>query len=595
MPCFQLAGREPEGVTQGKPPGASCRRNYSGRGRGAFCARRPAEAGHVELGRFTKRVGVQGKMTGAQAAAAALCCQEVRCVFGIPGAQNNEFWDALKAKGVPYLLVAHEASASVMADASTRATGAIGVFSVVPGPGLTNALTGIGEALFDSIPIVCLVTDIDRSAHAKIGQVHGLDNTSILRPVVKALVEVRHQAEIPQAIFQAFQIAASGEPGPVGVLIPFPLYAEVWNYDLPVPPPCPPPFDEQAYRRALAHLSDRRRRVGIYAGLGCVDASPSLAAVAELLQAPVATSVSGKGTLPDQHPLAVGWGYGKQGTRAAEAAFKEVDLVLAIGVRFSEVSTANYAIPKHDVLIHVDINPNNLGRNVPAHVAVCSDSRLFLDRLLFDGDAVRRAPCPRLWQHIQDLRQVDRCEAATVRINPCVDPMFFLSRLRAALGPDELIFVDVTAATHWASETMEVPGPRRYFTPADNQSMGWAIPAAIGAQRVRPDRQVVCVTGDGCFLMSAIETSTAVRAGLPVKFFVLDDGAYHYMQMLQEPVYRRTTATELARIDFAAFAQGMGLAYNQIVDNADALAGVQRAPRHAGASPHAGGRQLRRA
>jgi acetolactate synthase-1/2/3 large subunit len=107
--------------------------------------------------------------------------------------------------------------------------------------------------------------------------------------------------------------------------------------------------------------------------------------------------------------------------------------------------------------------------------------------------------------------------------------------------------------------------------------MGWAIPAAIGAQRVRPDRQVVCVTGDGCFLMSAIEMSTAARAGLPVKFFVLDDGGYHYMQMLQEPVYRRTTATEIARIDYAAFAQAVGLGYNQIVDNADALAGIQRA------------------
>ena len=137
--------------------------------------------------------------------------------------------------------------------------------------------------------------------------------------------------------------------------------------------------------------------------------------------------------------------------------------------------------------------------------------------------------------------------------------------------------MDVTAATHWASETIEVPGPRRYFTPADNQSMGWAIPAALGAQRVRPDRQVVCVTGDGCFLMSAIEISTAVRASLPVKFFVLDDGAYHYMQMLQEPVYRRTTATELARLDFAAFAQSMGVAFNQITDNADAQAGIERA------------------
>ena len=141
----------------------------------------PAQAG-IELGRYTRRDGVQGKMTGAQAAAAALCCQGVRCVFGIPGAQNNEFWDALKAKGVPYLLVAHEASASVMADASARATGTVGVFSVVPGPGLTNALTGIGEALYDSIPVVALITDIDRSQHAKIGQVHGLQETPSVTP-----------------------------------------------------------------------------------------------------------------------------------------------------------------------------------------------------------------------------------------------------------------------------------------------------------------------------------------------------------------------------------------------------------------------------
>ena len=390
-----------------------------------------APASGVELGRFTRRTGVHGKMTGAQAVAATLACEGVPCVFGIPGAQNNELWDALKARAVPYLPVTHEASASVMADAAARATGTVGVFSVVPGPGLTNALTGIGEALYDSVPVVCLVTDIDRAPGAKIGQVHGLANAEILRPVVKALVEVRHQAEIPQAIFEAFQIAAGGEPGPVGVVIPYPLYTEVWNYDLPAPPPKPPPFDEQNYRRALALLSDRRRRVGIYAGLGCVDASPSLAAVAELLQAPVATSVSGKGCIPDTHPLAVGWGYGKQGTRAAEAAFKQVDLVLAVGVRYSEVSTANYAIPKHDVLIHVDVNPQNLGRNVPANAVVCSDSRVFLDRLLYDAEAVRRPPCPALWQNIAQWRQVDRCEAATVRITPCVDPMFFLSQLSA--------------------------------------------------------------------------------------------------------------------------------------------------------------------
>jgi acetolactate synthase-1/2/3 large subunit len=537
----------------------------------------PVRGDHVELGRFVRREGVRGKMTGAQAVAATLACEGVPCLFGVPGAQNNELWDALKARGVPYMLVANEFSASIMADAASRATGAVGAFAVVPGPGLTNAMTGIGEALYDSVPIVGIITDIDRSPHAPVGQVHGLANAAIVRPVVKAAIEVRHQAEIPGAIFQAFRVAASGEPGPAVVIIPFPFYQAAWDYDQPAPPPDFVPFDEMAYRRALAHLSDCKRRVGIYAGLGCVEAGPALVAVAELLQAPVATSVSGKGCIPDAHPLAVGWGYGKQGTRAAEAAFKDVDLVLAIGVKYSEVSTANYAIPQPGALIHVDINAQNLGRNLPTHVCVHADARVFLDRLLADAGAVRRPPYPGLWQDIRKWRQVDRCEALTVRIQPCVDPMFLLAQLRDVLGPDELVFVDVTASTHWASETIEAQGPRRYFTPADNQAMGWSIPAAIGAQRVRPDRRVACVTGDGCFLMSAIEMSSAARAGLPVKFFVFDDGAYHYMQMLQEPVYRRTTATEIARIDFAAFAQSVGLTFNQIASNADVLPGLQRA------------------
>ncbi|MDR3633877.1 MAG: thiamine pyrophosphate-binding protein [Isosphaeraceae bacterium] len=536
-----------------------------------------AGAGRVEVGSYVRRPGVQGRMTGAQAAAAALCCEGVRCVFGVPGAQNNELWDAFKARHVPYLLVTNEASSSVMADAAARATGDVGVFSVVPGPGLTNAMTGIGEALADSVPIVGLVTDVNRAPGAPIGQVHQLPNAALLRPVCKAVLEIRHQAEIPGAIHQAYRIAVMGEPGPVAVVIPFPFLNEAWDYDLPVPPPPPLAFDEPAYRQVVCRLADRRRRVGIYAGLGCVDAGPALVAVAEMLQAPVATSVSGKGCIPDAHPLAVGWGYGKQGTRAAEKAFKDVDTVLAIGVRYSEVSTANYAIPKHDEVIHVDANPQNLGRNVHTHVMLCADSGLFLNRLLSDSSALQRPVNPALVKKIQGYRELDRAENTRVRVTDAVDPMIFLTQLRCVLGPEELVFVDVTASTHWASEGIEVQGPRRYFTPANNQSMGWAIPAAIGAQRVRPDRQVVCVTGDGCFLMSAIEMSTAARAGLPVKFFVFDDGTYHYMQMLQEPVFRRTTATEIASVNYAAFAAAVGLGYNEIPHNADLPCGIQRA------------------
>ncbi len=520
--------------------------------------------------------GVKGRMTGAKAAVTALQCECVPCVFGIPGAQNNEFWDAMKTLGMPYLLVTHEASASVMADAAARVLGGVGVCSVVPGPGLTNALTGLGEALLDSIPVVALVTDVARGPGKPSFQVHSLANTEILKPITKAVFEIHHQAQIPSTIHEAFRVARCGEPGPVAVVLPFNFLSEVWDYDDVVPPPYPVPFDENAYRRALGLLSNRKLRVGIYAGLGCVEVGPQLAQAAEIMQAPVATSVSGKGVIPDAHPLAVGWGYGAQGTRAAERAFKDVDLVLAVGVKYSEVSTANYAIPRHRNLIHVDANAKNLGRNVQASVCVNADSSVFFNRLVADAAYVQRTADPRLAQSIKRDREVDRCENRTIRVTEGVDPMAFLSTLRCRLGPDELFFIDVTASTHWAAETIDLPGPRRYFTPANNQSMGWAIPAAIAAKKVRFDREVVSVSGDGCFLMSAIEMSTAARAGLPVRFFIFDDGAYHYMQMLQEPQFKRTTATELARINYHAYAQSIGLGYNEILSNADLDHGIAR-------------------
>src|SRR5262249_49782999 len=154
--------------------------------------------------------------------------------------------------------------------------------------------------------------------------------------------------------------------------------------------------------------------------------------------------------------------------------------------------------------------------------------------------------------------------------------------LRALLNPDALVFVDVSASEHWAAEAFTVFQPRTYFNPTDNQSMGWSIPAAIGAQRVHAGRQVVTATGDGCFLMSATEISTAARECLPVKFFVLDDQAYHYMQALQKPVYLRTTATILAHLDYAALAKGFGVAYQQIDGDRDLEGGIRAALQHAG-------------
>ena len=519
---------------------------------------------------------VEGKMTGAQAVVETLVQEGTDCVYGIPGAQENELWDAMKSKGLQYLLVTHEFSAATMADGYARSTGKPGVLCVVPGPGVTNSLTGLGEALIDSIPVVAIVGDIAQGEKYRPFQVHCLDQVALLKPVTKGVFNVTDVSQIPCAIRQAFQLAASGEPGPTAVVIPYTMLIDTHHYKDPPLAPAGVPFDENAFLHAVQLLSNRKLRIGIYAGQGCMDHGDSLAAVAELLQAPVATSVSGKGVIPDTHPLAVGWGYGPQGTVTAEKIFKGkpllpnhtgVDLVLAIGVRYSEVSTAFYSQPQFKYQIQVDVNADNLGKVMKTDVCVHADAGIFLAKLLEQAECLRRGADAHLIQNIAKLKAED-CKRHSVPEAKCgTDPMSLILSLRRALPEDGMLFVDVTCSEHLAAEAYRVCQPRTYFNPTDNQAMGWSVPAAIGAQKVHGRRAIATLTGDGCFLMSAMEVSTAAREGLPVKFFVLDDQAYHYMQMLQKPAYLRTTATILARMDYEAFAKAMGVSYMEINSN----------------------------
>jgi acetolactate synthase-1/2/3 large subunit len=514
-----------------------------------------------------KRDGLlRGSMTGAEALVETLIKEGTECVFGIPGAQNNELWDTMKSKGLGYLLVTHEFSASCMADGYARSTGKPGVLCTVPGPGITNALSGVGEAYLDSIPLVWIVTDVARGEKYHPYQVHELPHRALLQPLTKAVLEVNGPEEISAMILRAFQSSQSGEPGPVAVLIPYPLLIANHAYHCPSLEPEMPAIDEGAFQNAIGLLANHKWRIGIYAGLGCMNCSPALVEVAEILQAPVATSVSGKGAMPEHHPLSVGWGYGPQGTRTAEEIFKNIDLVLALGVRFSEVSTAYYSVPKTR-LIHVDANPDNLGRIVPADVGVVADAGCFLAMTNEHRECIARQPNDRLTAQIAQLKREEFQRNCEIHCKGCVDPMAFILALRRCTNPDAMVFVDVTATEHWSAEAFQAWAPRTYFNPTDNQSMGWSIPAAIGAQRVHLGRQTVTITGDGCFLMSAMEMATAAREGLPVKFFILDDQQFHLMKVLQKPAYLRTTATVLPRLDYAALAQGWGVGYHEIVSN----------------------------
>ncbi len=507
---------------------------------------------------------VSGHMTGAMALTEVLLLEGTRCVYGIPGAQENELWDAFKTKGLDYLLCTHEFSASCMADGYARATGQPGVCCIVPGPGITNAMTGIGEALLDSIPMVVLAGDVARGCDAHPFQVHSLDNAALLRPVCKEVLEVRCVEEIPAKTFQAFRLAASCEPGPVAVVIPYDLLIQASHFHCEKPYEVITACDEDATQQAIRLLSQRSLKVGIYAGQGCMNYTSSLTALAELLEAPVATSVSGKGVINERHPLSVGWGYGTQGTLAAEKTFKDVDLLLAIGVKYSEVSTAFYAVPKIKHAIHVDAHQPNLGRVIEPDVCVHSDAGLFIDRLLAEENCLRR-PCDgHLRSKIERIKLASHQRNMKSHASCGCDPMLLVDSISRHASCDAMIFVDVTMSEHWAAETFTVTQPRTYFNPVDNQAMGWSIPAALGAQRVFPGRQTITITGDGCLLMSALEMSTAVRECLPVKFFILDDGAYHYMQELQQSAYKRTTATVLTNVQYPSLAAAFGLEYREI-------------------------------
>lgn len=532
------------------------------------------------------------KTSGARAIATALLAHGVGCVYGIPGAQENELWDEFKAVGLPYLLCTHEFGAACMADGYARATGRPGVVCVVPGPGVTNALTGLGEALLDSVPVVAIVGDIANGDKYRPFQVHSLDTVALLKPVTKCVLPVTDVRQIPDAVRQAFATARAGEPGPVAVVVPFNLLIELTEAAVCAPDAVAVPFDDAAFAKAVALLGDPKQRVGIYAGYGCMDHADSLAAVADLLQAPVATSVSGKGVIPECHPLAVGWGYGPHASEVAEKAFaldplhplrSGVTTLLAIGVKFSEVSTGFYGNPAVRHAIHVDANANNLGKVVPADVCVHADAGLFLSKLLGCGDRLRRPANGHLVARIKKLKcDADKAADAVPPTKCGIDPLHLIRALRRHLPDDARLFTDVTVSEHLAAEHFRVTKPRTYFNPVDNQSMGWSVPAAIGAQRACPGSTVATLTGDGCLMMSLVELSTAARECLPVKVFVLDDRAYHYMQMLQEPAYRRTTATHLAKLDYQSLAHGLGLAFTEATkpDQLDAV--VRGAVAHPG-------------
>jgi acetolactate synthase-1/2/3 large subunit len=516
------------------------------------------------------------KMTGSDMVARALEDEGIAFAFGIPGTHNIELYDSLaRSPKVRPILVTDEQSASFIADGVARSSGQLAVVNVVPGAGLTHALSGIAEAYLDGIPMLVLACGIRRDT-GRAFQLHDVDQLAIARPVTKAQFQAAQGSEIYEMVRRACQIARSAPAGPVIVEIPAEHYIFRHDAELRAPeePGAPRGPREEEVERACTMLAASRQPL-LYLGLGAADAGANLVALAERLNAPVATTFEGKGVFNEKHPLWLWCGFGASAPPFAQKIAGSCDLTLAIGCRFSEVGTGSYGLQPPGKLIHVDIDPSVLGRNYPSELAVVSDAASFVAALL---------PCLAPRAVDDELRRDIRTGQEEVwkgwtgsAASESVYPPHLLKALQAAVGDDAIYTTDSGNGTFLAMECLRLQHPRSFLAPIDYSCMGYAVPAALGAALACPHRPVVSLAGDGAFLMTGLELLTASQLHLPVMVLVLRDRELAQIAQFQQIALGRKSCSELADYDLAGICRGVGVEYLSLPRNAEIEATLGKA------------------
>lgn len=511
------------------------------------------------------------KLTGGEIVARALRDEGIRDTFGIPGTHNIELYDALAASGaVRPVLVTDEQSASFMADGYWRASGRLACVNLVPGAGLTHALSGIAEAFLDNVPLLVLGCGIRRD-FPKAYQLHDIDQLAVARPVTKAAFRIERGEELYPEIRRACALArgGGGAPGPVMVEVPVNLYLTrhdvdpgTWGAATPVAPPAATAAELD---RVAAALNDPAARPLIYLGLGAAGAD--LLALAERLEAPVATTFQGKGVFPESHPLFLWNGFGAAAPPFARQVAGGRLATLAIGCRFGEVGTGSYGLEPPRPLLHVDIDPTVPGRNYETDVAVAADAAAFVRALL-----PRLAARPRdeaLRAAIREGHERVWRDWLAPRASALVNPPRLLRALQEAFGPDTIFTSDSGNGTFLAMECLRLEQPGRFLAPVDYSCMGYAVPAALGAKLARPESPVVALAGDGALLMTGLELLTAAQLGIALAVFVLRDRELAQIAQFQATALSRKTASELPDYDAGALAGALGVESLRLGRDAD--------------------------
>ena len=512
----------------------------------------------------------EGKtMTGAQAIIASLEAEGVDTIFGYPGGQAIKIYDALyDSKQIHHVLARHEQGATHMADGYARATGKVGVVLVTSGPGATNTVTGIATAYMDSIPMVVITGQVTRGVIGT-DSFQESDIVGITMPVVKHSFLLQSTDDLTRTFREAFYIASTGRPGPVLVDIPSDLSGAemVFHYPDSVNLPSYKPTYRGNARQVkqAAELIEKAERPLIYAGGGIVTshACAELTELAERMQIPVVTTLMGKGAMRCSNPLNLG-PVGMHGSKYANMAVTECDLLIAVGARFSDRVTGKVSeFAPHAKVIHIDIDPAEIGKIINPMVPIVGDAKGVLAAInerLAKADA---QPIDRAWvEDVFSWRERWPFYTSDFSDYPnAIAPEVVLHKLSQKLDPEaSIVTTEVGQHQMWAHQNIHREHARTFISSGGLGTMGFGFPAAIGAKIGCPDSEVVCVAGDGSFQMNSQEMATAKINDVPVKVLIIDNRALGMVHQWQSLFYnKRYSFTELAdNPDFVKLADAYG-------------------------------------
>jgi acetolactate synthase I/II/III large subunit len=479
-------------------------------------------------------------MRAVDAVMECLKAEGVDVVFGLPGGANLPTYDAFVNGGIRHILVRHEAGGGHAAEGYAKATGKVGVAFATSGPGATNLITPICDALMDSVPVVFITGQVRTELLGTDG-FQEADTIGITMPVVKHSFMIQNPQEIPRAIHEAFNIARTGRPGPVLVDIPQDLSRAEIDYepvtDVRLPGYQPRVEGNQKQIRQAAKALAAAQRPVIYAGGGVVNANASaeLVEFATCDRFPVTCTLMGLGGFPAPHAQWLGM-LGMHGTRAANYAMDEADLICAVGARFDDRITGKLSeFAPRAKFIHIDVDPAEISKNVPAHIPIVGDARHVLAKLLIEYRAIGPDP-ERLaawWSRIEGWREkypLAYEDSADTEIKP----QYMIQALHEATGGEAIVTSDVGQHQMWAAQYYDFPEPRRWINSGGLGTMGFGLPAAMGAAVGCPDQLVCCIAGDGSVQMNAQELATCAQEQIPIKVFIMNNGYLGMVRQWQE-------------------------------------------------------------